>query len=290
FSLFDASYFPSLSLEYLTYELLGTDEHLAQRYPSNTMPVLLRHHSTGFDARSVVALFPENHIDGLQLGDDLIFYFIDKFVERHYRVTRKLLAAAMARECLPHVRSASVAEVQAASAWWVRLHEYHHRQGDMPIPEFLAVKRRKALAGLEELRVDVSGMLACLGDRSLPAREARLTYEFILAERLLRYAVEGIPRPNYDAVASQVLFNYLTEHGALAVRAGRIHLSAGVDDVLAQFLGEIEAIERRIHEEPKEDVQQRLLAFANAYADVDHAAGDYRHIPYFQDIKERLRV
>ncbi|AKH84872.1 hypothetical protein AA958_24680 [Streptomyces sp. CNQ-509] len=290
FSLFDASYFPSLRLEFLAYETLPTNPHMADRYASNTMPVNIVARSAGFGSRPVVALFPENHIDGVQEPDDQIFYFIDKFVERHRRITRRMLGPVLAEGSLPLVQKATDTEIELASSWWVRLHEYHHRQGDMPIPEFLPAKKSKPLAGLEELRVDVSGMLALLGDAALPAEPARLTYEYILAERLLRYAVEGIPRPNYDAVASQLLFSYLTEHGGLRLRGGLIHLDRDLPRVLAGFLGEIEAIERRIHQEPVAAVKKRLLEFTHAYTDYDAEAGDYRHIPYFAAVKASLGV
>ncbi|MGP3987798.1 DUF6421 family protein [Streptomyces sp. 3N207] len=290
FSLFDASYFPSLSLEYLTYETLPTNPHLATRYASNTMPVNITTSSKGFASRVVVALFPENHIDGVQQGDDLIFYFINKFVERHNRITRKMIDAVMAEDSFPHLRGVDDVTVEQASSWWVRLHEYHHRHGDMPIPDFLPYKKRKPLAGLEELRVDVSAMLVCLNDGELPARESQLAYEYILSERLLRYAVEGIPRPNYDAVASQLLFNYLSQHGGIELTGGSIRLHPELPAALAQFLGEIERIEEQIHTTPVEDVQKTLLEFTNQYTDYDPEAKDYRHIPFFAEIKERLGV
>ncbi|MEU4877004.1 DUF6421 family protein [Streptomyces sp. NPDC021608] len=291
FSLFDASYFPALSLEYLTYETLPTDPHLATRYASNTMPVNITGRSKGFASRVVVALFPENHVDGVQHDDDLIFYFIDKFVERHNRITRKMIDAVMAEDAFPLIRGVDDKTVEQASSWWVRLHEYHHRQGDMPIPAYLPVKKLKPLAGLEELRVDVSAMLVCLNDPQLPAREARLAYEYILSERLLRYAVEGIPRPNYDAVASQLLFNYLVAHHGIELRGDRIRLHEELPEVLAEFLGTIQRIEREITiGVPVDDVKQRLLEFTNEYTDYDEEAKDYRHIPFFAEIKKRLDV
>ncbi|MFI7056951.1 DUF6421 family protein [Streptosporangium canum] len=288
FSLFDASYFPSLSLDYLAYRPLPADERLTRRYASNTVPVTIERMSAGFESRVVVALFPENHLDGTQADDDLIFYFIDKFVERHVRLTRRLMTAVTAGDDFPLVRVAGAAQVERASSWWVRLHEYHHRQGDMPIPEFLPLKRLKPLAGLEELRADVSSMLACLHDDALPAEDALLAYEYILAERLLRYAVEGIPRPNYDAVASQLLFNYLIEARGVHLRDGVIHLDPDLPAVLAAFLAEIQSIEKRIHTESAERVQGRLLDFTNRYTDFDETTGDYRHIPYFAEVKQRL--
>lgn len=290
FGLFDASYFPSLSLEYLTYRTLPTNKRLAERYPSPTMPVVIERMSEGFKSRTVVALFPENHLDGLQEPHDLVFYFIDKFVERHLRITRRLLDAVVAPDAFPLVRSASEAMLEAASAWWVHLHEYHHRQGDMPIPEYLPAKKSKALAGLEELRTDVSSMLACLRDDELSADMSALAYQFILAERLLRYAVEGVSRPNYDAVASQLLFTYLTEAGGIAVVDGQILLRPELPEVLAAFLGEISEIEHLIHAHPVEFVKGKLREFANKYTDFDEAAGDYRHIPFFADAKRRLGI
>lgn len=290
FSLFDASYFPTLSLDYLTYRTLPTDTRLASRYASPTMPVAIEQHSAGFASRVVVALFPENHLDARQDPDDLIFYFIDKFVERHMKLTRVLIGAVMAPGSFPLVEAATEQDVERASSWWVRLHEYHHRQGDMPIPEYLPVKKSKPLAGLEELRTDVSSMLVCLGDQDLPRADAQLAYEYMLAERLLRYSVEGIPRPNYDAVASQLLFAYLREGGGISLRDGRIHLSPTLPSVLAAFLGEIQAIEARIRTEPVERVKQGLLEFTNRYTDFDEESRDYRHIPFFAEVKERLGI
>lgn len=290
FSLFDASYFPRLSLDYLSYEELPADPHLAQRYASNTAPVKITGRSKGFGSRVVVALFPENHLDGIQQPDDLIFYFIDKFVERHNRITRKMIDAVMAEGSFPRIQGAPDTVIEQASSWWVRLHEYHHRQGDMPIPEFLDAKKYKPLAGLEELRVDVSGMLALLGDEELPREEAYTAYEYILAERLLRYAVEGIPRPNYDAVASQLLFGYLERHGGIRVRGDFIELRPTVATVLAEFLAEIQRIEHHIHTEPVEAVRKRLLELTNAYTDYDPVARDYRYVPFFADVKQKLGV
>ncbi|EST31256.1 hypothetical protein N566_20845 [Streptomycetaceae bacterium MP113-05] len=290
FSLFDASYFPRLSLDFLSYSTLPTNPHLAERYASNTMPVNITACSEGFRSRVVVALFPENHLDGRQDPDDLIFYFVDKFVERHNRITRTMIDEVMAPGSFPLIQGADDDTIEGASSWWVRLHEFHHRQGDMPIPDFLHAKKLKPLAGLEELRVDVSSMLVCLNDGELPADEARAAYEYILAERLLRYAVEGIPRPNYDAVASQLLFNYLSRHGGITLSDGRISLRPELPGVLTQFLGEIQAVERRIHDEPVADVRAGLLAFTNGYTDYDDEAGDYRHIPFFAEVKKRLGV
>ncbi|HLC50292.1 MAG TPA: DUF6421 family protein [Candidatus Nanoarchaeia archaeon] len=290
FSLFDSSYFPSLSLEYLTYKKLPVNNYLRQKYPSHTMPVNIEHMSKGFESRIVVALFPENHIDHLQCNDDSIFYFINKFVERHKRITQKMIGAIVSKDAFQLVRKANDAAIEKASTYWVWLHEYHHRHGDMPITEYLSIKSPKPLAGLEELRVDVSGMLVCLNDKNLPADDAALAYEFILSERLLRYAVEGIPKPNYDAVSSQVLFNYLLENGGISLQEGIIHLAPNLPHFLEMFLEEIKKIECLIHQETPEDVQKRLLDFVNKYTVFDQEINDYKHIPFFEEVKKQLNV
>lgn len=292
FSLFNASYFPSLSLDFLTYEPLHVvGDSFADKFESRTNPVTIAHMSEGFEARVVVALFPENHIDNVQEESDAIFYFIDKFVERHDRITRKMLDNIVSADAFPLVRDATPFEVEKASSHWVWLHEYHHRQGDMPLPKYVHLKAsKKALAGLEELRVDITGLLACRGDCGLSARDADLTYQFILSERLLRYAVEGIPTPNYDAVASQLLFNYLREHGGIFLKDHMLHLAPRLPEVLAQFLGKIESIERLIHQQEPEQVADRLLEFVNQYTRYDPATDEYQHIDFFVDVKRRLNV
>jgi Family of unknown function (DUF6421) len=290
FSLFDAGYFPSLSLDMLAYRPLNVSEQIAASYPSNTVPVTIEHMSAGFTARVVVALFPENHIDRVQRADDLIFYFIDKFVERHRRTTRRMVESIMCPDSFPVLASATLPEIERASSNWVWLHEYHHRKGSLPLPEYLPLKSYKPLAGLEELRVDVSAMLVCLREAGVTGREAQLTFEFVLAERLLRYSVEGIPKPNYDAVSSQVLFNYLLAEGGIELTAGIICLTSRLPDVLAQFLGRIEQTEALIQTMEPKAVRARLLAFVNQYCEYDEQTRDYRHIAYFAEVKERLNV
>ncbi|MFI6063450.1 hypothetical protein [Streptomyces sp. NPDC051286] len=74
----------------------------------------------------------------------------------------------------------------------------------------------------------------------------------------------------------------------IALRGDRIHLAPELPAVLARFLNEIEAVERRIRTESVADVKAGLLKFTNAYTDYDEAAKDYRHIPFFADVKQRL--
>ncbi|MCX4387785.1 DUF6421 family protein [Micromonospora peucetia] len=288
-SVFSAAYFPTLGLDYLEYETIPSDPVLMNRYPSPTMPVNLVRHSVGFDSRVVVALFPENHIDGSQEPNDLIFYFIDKFVARH-RLTRRLIDAAMVQDSFPLLSSVGDAGVERAAGSWVRLHEFHHRTGSMPIPQFLAAKSYKPLAGLEEMRVDVKSMLVCLNDTDIDRELAALTFEFVLAERLLRYSVEGIPKPNYDAIASQLLFNYLREQGGLTMDEGRIRLLPTLPEALTALVGEITELEDVVLTEGVETARAGLIDFTRRYTRYDAEKREFLHVPFFAELKERLGV
>ncbi|MEU7996356.1 DUF6421 family protein [Micromonospora sp. NPDC049060] len=288
-SVFSAAYFPSLGLDYLEYEPIPSDPVLVERYPSPTMPVNLLRHSAGFDSRVVVALFPENHIDGRQEPDDLIFYFIDKFVTRH-GLTRRLIDAAMVPGSFPLLTGVDDSGVERAAGSWVRLHEFHHRTGSMPIPQFLSAKSYKPLAGLEEMRVDVKSMLVCLDDADIDRELAALTFEFVLAERLLRYSVEGIPKPNYDAIASQLLFNYLREQGALTIDEGRIRLLPSLPEALSTLVTEITELEDVVLTEGVEAARAGLIDFTRRYTRYDEEKREFLHVPFFAELKERLGV
>jgi hypothetical protein len=289
FSVFQAAYFPSLSLDYLEYELIASDAALVARYPSPTMPVNILAHSTGFADRMVVALFPENHLDGNQTAEDLIFYFIDKFTARHNKLTKRLIEGAMVAGSFPALDRVDDGAIAMAAASWVRLHEYHHRTGSMPIPKYLKAKSYKPLAGLEEMRVDVKSMLVCLGDRELDRAQAELTCQFILAERLLRYSVEGVPTPNYDAIASQLLFNYLRSHGALTLCDDRLRLAENLPEVLALLIAEISEREDLVHQSV-ETARTALIEFTRQYTSYDAESRQFLHIPYFAELKARLAI
>ncbi|MCX7124091.1 MAG: DUF6421 family protein [Gammaproteobacteria bacterium] len=287
FSAFNAPYFKNLSLDAFYYKPLPVPDGLKQKLKSPVFPVNTLEATEGFHSKPVVALFPENHIDQIQLPEDVIFYFIDKFVSRFFRVTKPLLAIVN-QDQLTAVRNASTEDIEQASIYWVCLHEYFHRQGHMPIPKFLPTKTLRPLAGLEELRVDLRSIFYCLDDGNF-INNPRFVAEFILTERLLRYAVEGIPTPNYDAIASQVLFNYLTHHDAIQIDENHIlTLSPTVYDALRMFYQEIDVIESQITETNEPEIKNKLLQFVHSNLKFDSDDDNYQHNRYFSWVKTKF--
>ena len=185
---------------------------------------------------------------------------------------------------------ATYSEIEQASVYWVWLHEYYHRQGFLPIPKYLGIKSLKPLAGLEEMRVDVCSIITCLEDKDLARNQAEFVSKFILAERLLRYAVEGIPKPDYDAIASQLLFNFLQQHGGLVIHDMKIHFTDKLHLVLKKLLQKIDEIESGIHEKTEKEVQKDLLNFTKAYTNFNEKEQDFHHICYFKKIKKLLQL
>lgn len=289
-SIFKASYFPSLSLDAFYYEKLKVPTYLKQRYPAPVLPVNLVAETKGFSAKEVVALFPENYINQLQLPSDKIFYFINKFVDRFEQITYKLIKEIIVPDYFSDLLQASRHQIEYASIQWVWLHEYHHRQGMLPIPQYLSLKSTKALAGLEELRVDLCSIVALLENDAVPKEDAIFASKFILAERLLRYAVEGIPKPNYDAIASQLLFNYLLQNSGIYLMQEKIKINECVFEVAIALLNEINAIESNIIETNQDDIKYQLLKFTKKFTNYNDVKNQFEHIDYFALIKQRLNV
>lgn len=287
FSAFNALYFKELSLDAFYYEPLIIPPLLKQELKSPVFPVKILQATKGFYAKDVVALFPENHIDQIQLPQNNIFYFIDKFVDRFFKITKKLLEA-INQDQFQQLRQATATEIEQASICWVCLHEFFHRQGHMPIPQYLDVKSTKALAGLEELRVDLLSIFYCLNNPNT-IENPKFIAEFILIERLLRYAVEGGVAPNYDAIASQVLFNYLLKNAAIIIDDNYVlTIQENIFDILYKFYAEINSIEALITEDSRHVVKGKLLKFVNSNLQSEN--GEYKHNSYICWLKTKFAV
>lgn len=284
FSMFKVPYAPLLGIEACFFERLHVDQFLIEKYKTNVMPVKIQVASTGFDVKLFVALFPENHIDGIQHANDSIFYFINKFVDRYFDITHKIICSIVTEESFVELKIADSSKIEKAAIHWVWLHEYHHHAGFLPLPQYLRLKSKKILAGLEELRVDLCSMILCLEDKALFGNSTNFVFQFILAERLLRYAIEGIPSTTYDAVSSYILFNFLIKNNGICIKDTKIYVNSNIADVLVSLLDQINHIESHILKESEYVVQDRLLSFANIYL---RYYGDYT-INYFNYIKNSL--
>ncbi|WEE75374.1 hypothetical protein LZ683_14355 [Comamonas testosteroni] len=295
-SIFSAPYAKPLGLEYLKFDLLPADPALS-RYATNVMPIVLQEATDGLLPAHTVALFPENHIGMLQQPGDKIYYLINKFAARHYKLTQRIIEHLTTADSFREIRGASYEEIEKATVYWVWLHEYNHqRVGDLPIPAFLKLKSSRALAGLEELRVDIGSALILLDDAASFDGKSGFLFEFILAERLLRYGVDGVTfdasgrsSPSYDALSSYMFFNLLSKYRALELVNGRIRLLGNFICALRAILAEIRVVEARIHDAPLEQVREEMLDFVFRSLKAADTVNHYRHAHY-DDMRARLRL
>ncbi|HEX7688956.1 MAG TPA: DUF6421 family protein [Burkholderiaceae bacterium] len=293
-SLFSAPYARPLGLEYLKFDLLPADPSLA-RYETNVMPVVVRESTDGLLPTHTVALFPENHVGAIQQPGDKIYYLINKFAARHHRLTQRIVEHLTTPDSFREIRGATYEQIEKATVYWVWLHEYNHqRVGDLPIPAYLKLKSSRALAGLEELRVDIGSALILLDDAPSFDGKSGFLFEFILAERLLRYGVDGVAldaegraNPSYDALSSYMFFNLLKKHRALEVVDGRIRLLGNFVPALRAILAGIRVVEARIHDAPLEQVKAEMLEFVSQSLETSGSIAHYRHAHY-DDMRERL--
>ena len=283
--MFHVPYAPKLSIESFFFERLMISKSLTDQYHTNVVPVNIKTHSQGFNFKLTVAIFPENHLDGIQYNTDKIFYFINRFVDRYFNITHKVINNIVVCDSFNELKRGGYIEVEKAALHWVWLHEYFHHQGSLPLPKYLRLKSKKQLAGLEELRVDLCSMIACLDDSKLCGEFAKFTYQFILAERLLRYGVEGSTIITYDALSSYLFFNFLLKHDAININNDKIRINKNIVSVLKMLLHDIENIEANILNNNELSVQDQLLTFANTYLTL---YGDST-INYFKRIRQYVQ-
>ena len=290
YGMFSAPYFPSLGLDGLHYEPLPLPDYPGLDFSSPVVPVSIVSATPGFYEKPVVALFPENHIDQIQTPDDKIFYFINKFVERHIERTRPILRRFTEKGAFAYIEDMGAEDVADACVHWVWLHERFHREGPAPVPEFLDIKSYRPLAGLEECRVDMEAICRIHDTPDIPHDRVNTICMFIMAERLLRYSIEGIPAPNYDAIGSQVLVNYLRRHGYLWMKNGLMGLSSEYIAGLRDFVSQIREIELQVHDCPREEVREKLLNFVNANMNLPYDSRAYKHDDFFLGIQHELQA
>lgn len=195
-----------------------------------------------------------------------------------------------------NIKGMAYQDIEDAVVYWIYLHEYHHQSaGYLPIPKYLKVKSLKVLAGLEELRVDIGGMLICYhyGDDFI--KDKHQLFEFILSERLLRYGVDGFKRnknnefkPSYDALAGFMFFNLLVEKKGLEIKEGKILIKENIIEALESIYEEINDIELKAKQTGNEmEARNILLEFTKKVLDTDDV-NTYDSHPFFDSMRSEI--
>jgi hypothetical protein len=272
---FENPYNPALGFDCFICNDLRPDAGFCKKYPGKFSRVIEIIASTeGFQPNTCVAFFPEFYLtDRDVLRENQAFYFADRFGQRYERITRNILNNCIVESSLQLARSADINATHQACCVWLHMHEYCHRLGNMPLPEFLDMKTPRNAAAIEELRVDVLSIIYCYELAAEGHPSAALFAEVIFAERCFRYALQYDINENYDARGCAVLFNYMVRKGVIRAD-GDDKLTVDHDLLLPSLralMCEIDALElafkhkgRADHAQAKRQLVRENLHWSNA--------------------------
>jgi len=236
FGFFDVPYNKEAWLEAAALRPIPMPERFAvDTKKSMARPVVVEACTDAFRDPLAVAVFCENYRGVIPSDEYKAYYFIDKFVDRFKSITLPEILRSWSPTAFPDLQEADDTALYSASATWVTMHEAYHRLGYLPIPEFLYEKSTRNGGGAEEMRVD---LLSCvkLGRQMAHDPEAQLAFQYILAERLIRYPLQSPPSENYDARASVALFSYLCRKGVIARRGDLLYFEGGFERLISALL------------------------------------------------------
>lgn len=202
---------------------------------SHAIPANVECSTVGFKNPLAVAIFSENYKNAVPKPHHKAYYFVDKFVSRFNTFTKPAIKEVLTTNVFDDLLHADNETLQRAAVIWVYLHEHFHRKGFLPIPTYLSEKSTRNAGALEELRVDLLACLA-LSRENQTNQDVRVAFQFILAERLIRYPLQADPRHNYDARSSIAFFKWLQRQGLIFEKNGHYCLNGGYDRLIKCIL------------------------------------------------------
>ncbi len=228
---------------------------------SNKMLVPLRFldFTAGYDTNSAV-LFPESVAMSSVPSFTWGALFQDREAARFRKVTRA--AADITGLTLPTDAEELLTDQTLAEEifiMWDLIHDRTHMSGDLPFDPFMIKQRMPFfLYGLEELRCDLTAFRESVKiDRDSNVspemrRHARLVQYAVIFDRIFRFSMTGSRVRNYDAVAGQMLFAWMHQHGVLHWTDNKLSIDwDDVPDVVVSLGDAIDELYWRSIDRPK---------------------------------------
>jgi hypothetical protein len=228
---------------------------------SNKMLVPLRFldFTAGYDTNSAV-LFPESVAMSSVPSFTWGALFQDREAARFRKVTQA--AAEITGLTLPTDAEALLTDqnlTEETFIMWDLIHDRTHMSGDLPFDPFMIKQRMPFfLYGLEELRCDLTAFRESVKIERDGAtspemrRHARLVQYAVIFDRIFRFSMTGSRVRNYDAVAGQMLFAWMHQHGVLHWTNNKLSIDwADVPDVVVSLGDAIDELYWRSIDRPK---------------------------------------
>ncbi|MFJ7732549.1 DUF6421 family protein [Lysinibacillus sp. NPDC097231] len=284
--MFNSPYNPLFGFECILYKKHEVNSSITSHYPSSVvLPVTVLGCTDGFKETMNVSLFPEFFVASAPIKNEhKVFYFTNRFEKRNHLITKPILNQLTTASTFKVLKSASDEEIQEACIAWVYLHEYHHRTGVLPIPEYLNIKGSRAAASLEELRVDLHSIIACIDLYINKKLEKGLLFaELIFAERLLRYPIQIDPHINFDSRASQFFYSFLNDVGTKVFDGTEIHIDViELREELEKIVNYIDMFERQISRLETAEAKKQIDNLSKSLGGFSVETNKYERLPLYQ--------
>jgi hypothetical protein len=223
------------------------------------VPLRFLDFTAGYDTNSAV-LFPESVAMSSVPSFTWGALFQDREAARFRKVTRA--AADITGLTLPTDAEELLTDQTLAEEifiMWDLIHDRTHMSGDLPFDPFMIKQRMPFfLYGLEELRCDLTAFRESVkierDSAASPAmsRHARLVQYAVVFDRIFRFSMTGSRVRNYDAVAGQMLFAWMHQHGVLHWTDNKLSIDwADVPDVVVSLGDAIDELYWRSIDRPK---------------------------------------
>ncbi|SFD70617.1 DUF6421 family protein [Paracidovorax konjaci] len=236
--------------------------------------------SAGFMEGNCIVFFPENVRAREKVShQQYALFFFNKFQKIYEEITVRntasLIGPDLAESWVGASRGMAPEDCYRARCVWGYLHDYYHHRGPMPLDTHLQLKLNWHAGLLEEIKVDSQVVLECLDPRIAYGASV---IEFVLLERLFRYPLQPDVQRNFDSGTGVFLFEWLAEHGAIAVDGARITAfdREAIYGALRSLVETIEALERCAR---GEDYKALARQFVHRYLHPPSQEGDRFDIP-----------
>ena len=200
--------------------------------------------SSGLTRGNNIVFFPENIKASIPVDrQKYAIFFFNKFRRIFNEITIPAVQAATQDLKVENPTGDDPRACYKARCVWGYLHDYFHHQGPRPFDTQVAIKTRWTTGLLEEIKVDLQSLLACLRDDVV---DGRAVAEFILLDRAFRYPLEPDWNRNFDSGTGLILLARLIEAGAARLTdTGRVRIDPDrLMGAAERFIFEIEALER----------------------------------------------
>jgi len=223
------------------------------------VPLRFLDFTAGYDTNSAV-LFPETVAMSSVPAFTWGAIFQDREAARFRTVTKaavEITSLTMPTDAAELLTDQHLAE--ETFIMWDLIHDRTHMSGDLPFDPFMIKQRMPFfLYGLEELRCDLTAFRESVkidrGSTASPEirRHARLVQYAVIFDRIFRFSMTGSRVRNYDAVAGQLLFAWMHQHGVLHWTNNKLSIDwATVPDVVVELGDAIDELYWRSIDRPK---------------------------------------